>query len=197
MLLFTDSVKVHFYYIEKKKKIDIIEFGHNLSSINYYQYEDVPLLQISPISDIARMTVLEFWGGALIAFGPALAMFSLTVAHDPIKVILLISSSFFWLLSFLAAAICWALISTFCDCLIIGAILAVFSQEVFRCLFHIVTKKAQIVLAQILANESEAGRASKPASSRTQEIQISESLSAPFQRQIPLSYGELNTIKYY
>lgn len=81
------------------------------------------------------MTVLEFWGCALITFGPALAMFTLTVAQDPIKVILLISSSFFWLMSFLLVAMSWAVISLFCDYLIIGAILAVLSQEMFRYIF--------------------------------------------------------------
>lgn len=119
-------------------------------------------------------------------------MFSLTIAHDPIKVILLISSSFFWLLSFLVAAMCWAVINTLCDYLIIGAIIAVLSQEGFRALFHIVTKKAQVVLSQILASESsDNGRSDKPTSSRAQETQITETRSPPLQDQIPLSYGKL------
>uniref|UniRef100_A0A6G1SFM6 Gamma-secretase subunit Aph-1 n=1 Tax=Aceria tosichella TaxID=561515 RepID=A0A6G1SFM6_9ACAR len=105
------------------------------------------------------MTLLEFWGCALIAFGPPLAMFSLTVASDPIKVILLISSSFFWLLSFLTVAVCWSIISLFCDYLIIGAYLAVLSQEIFRYLFHVVTKKAQTYLAKLLTNEELASEA--------------------------------------
>lgn len=100
------------------------------------------------------MTILEFWGCTLIAFGPAFAMFCLTVAHDPIKVILLISSSFFWLISFLVVAICWAIINTFCDYLIIGALLAVLSQESFRYLFHFATKKAQLYLDKIINNNN-------------------------------------------
>lgn len=97
------------------------------------------------------MTVLEFWGCTLITFGPALAMFQQTVSHDPIKIIVLISSSFFWLLSFLMVAICWALIRQFCDILLVGAYLAVLSQELFRYLFHIVTKRAQVFLDKLMA----------------------------------------------
>lgn len=138
------------------------------------------------------MTVLEFWGCALITFGPAIAMFSLTVAHDPIKIILLISSCFFWLLSFLLVAICWAIISTFCDYLIIGAYLAVLSQEGFRYLFHLATKKAQVYLAKIM-NDAGPRPPSKPSNSRaTNEIQSSTnnpSLSE-FRDRIPLSYGK-------
>lgn len=155
------------------------------------------------------MTVLEFWGCALITFGPAIAMFSLTVAHDPIKVILLISSSFFWLLSFLLVAICWAVISSFCDYLIIGAYLAVLSQEGFRYLFHLVTKKAQVYLAKIM---NDAVSSSKPSTSaggggstsRVNEIQQQQPQSSSsstnnnpslseFRDRIPLSYGKCHS----
>lgn len=131
------------------------------------------------------MTVLEFWGCALITFGPALAMFSLTIAHDPVKVILLISSSFFWLLSFLSVAICWAIISTFCDYLIIGAYLAVISQEVFRYLFHRATKKAQLYLARLLESGT-----NKPRTSRTDEIQLNPNVITDFHDRVSLSYGK-------
>lgn len=131
------------------------------------------------------MTVLEFWGCTLITFGPALTLFSLTVAHDPIKVILLISSAFFWLLSFLSVAIVWAIISKFCDYLIIGAYLAVLSQEVFRYLFHLATKKAQVYLAEILGYED---NANKQSSVRTNEIQLNRSSIPEFHDRIPLSY---------
>lgn len=132
------------------------------------------------------MTVLEFWGCGLITFGPALAMFSLTVAHDPIKVILLISSSFFWLMSFLLVAICWAVINSFCDYLIIGVLLAVLSQEMFRYLFHVMTKKAQVYMVKIIGSEANDRRgADEQSSSRTNEIQLSK---VEFQERIPLSY---------
>lgn len=111
-------------------------------------------------------------------------MFGLTVARDPIKVILLISSSFFWLLSFLSVAIFWAIISPFCDYLIIGAYMAVLSQEIFRYLFHLATKKAQIYLAEILGNDD------SKQSSRANEIQLNQNNISEFHDRIPLSYGK-------
>lgn len=134
------------------------------------------------------MTVLEFWGCALITFGPALAMFSLTVAQDPIKVILLISSSFFWLMSFLLVAMCWSVISLFCNYLIIGALLAVLSQEAFRYLFHIATKKAQLYLTKMIGESDKRSNHS----SRTNEIQIQNPRFSDFQDKVPLSYGKLS-----
>lgn len=140
------------------------------------------------------MTVLEFWGCALIAFGPALAMFSLTVANNPIRVILLILSSFFWLLSFLLVAICWAVINSFCDYLIIGAYLAVLSQEVFRYLFHKATKKAQTYMVKLMNPEASEGLSTASRnSSRTEEIQLKSSL-IEFPERIPLSYGKCLSI---
>lgn len=133
------------------------------------------------------MTVLEFWGCTLITFGPALAMFSMTVAHDPVKVILLISSSFFWLMSFLVVAICWAVINTFCDYLIIGAYLAVLSQEIFRYLFHLVTKRAAVYLETIIDSDDNDRHKDAP---RTNEIQINSKTTFEFQKQIPISYGK-------
>lgn len=129
-------------------------------------------------------------------------MFTLTVAHDPIKVILLISSSFFWLISFLVVAVCWAIINTFCDYLIIGAYIAVLSQESFRYLFHISTKKAQLYLDKILANESTVSnqqpqqqQPQQPSTSRasTNEIRLINNNgtsvgSNDYKGRIPISY---------
>lgn len=132
------------------------------------------------------MTLLEFWGCALITFGPALAMFWYTVAHDPIRIILLISSSFFWLMSFLLVSMCWAIISPICDYLIIAAYLAVLSQECFRFLFHLATKRAQVVITKLIAaDKAQQTRRKNP--SRADEIQLSD-ISCEFRDRIPLSY---------
>lgn len=53
------------------------------------------------------MTASEFFGCAFLAFGPPLAMFMFTVAHDPIRVIIMIAASFFWLLALLLSSILW------------------------------------------------------------------------------------------
>jgi anterior pharynx defective protein 1 len=36
------------------------------------------------------MTVLAFFGCALTAYGPALSLFALTIAKDPVRIIILI-----------------------------------------------------------------------------------------------------------
>ncbi len=53
------------------------------------------------------MTAWAFFGCALTAFGPPLALFVATVARDPVRVIVLILSAFFWLLSLLFSSVLW------------------------------------------------------------------------------------------
>ncbi|KAG7161735.1 Gamma-secretase subunit Aph-1-like [Homarus americanus] len=55
------------------------------------------------------MTVAQFFGCALIAFGPPISMFALTIAKDPIRTIMLVASSFFWLLALLFSSILYTL----------------------------------------------------------------------------------------
>lgn len=150
------------------------------------------------------MTLLEFWGAALITFGPALAMFILTIAHDPIKVILLISACFFWLMSFLVVAICWSIISTFCDYLIIGAFIAVISQEMFRYLFYFVTRKAEEYFDRMMKRSISSSRSidsrdltSGPSTSTAANvIQLNNSNTLiGIHKRIPVSYGKFSLAK--
>lgn len=90
-------------------------------------------------------------------------------------------------MSFLLVAICWAIINSFCDYLIIGAFLAVLSQETFRYLFHIVTKKVQVYMVKIIGSET----GDKQPSSRTNEIQLNSNV-IDFQERISLSYGKFS-----
>lgn len=53
------------------------------------------------------MTMAEFYGCALLAYGPALAMFIFTIACDPIRIIILLASAFAWLVSYELCAIWW------------------------------------------------------------------------------------------
>ena len=53
------------------------------------------------------MTALTFFGCAFTAYGTPLALFAFTVAKDPVKIIILILSAFFWLLSLLFSSILW------------------------------------------------------------------------------------------
>lgn len=65
--------------------------------------------------------------------------------------------------------------------------MAVLSQEIFRYLFHIVTKQAQVYLAKIIGSETNDKRTSA-STSRTNEIQLDSKGSFEFQKQIPISY---------
>ncbi len=53
------------------------------------------------------MTAWTFFGCALTAFGPPLALFVFTVVRDPVRVIVLILSAFFWLLALLLSSLLW------------------------------------------------------------------------------------------
>lgn len=74
------------------------------------------------------MTVVEFFGCSFLAFGPPLAMFSLTIAHDPIRIIILIAAAFFWLVSLLLSSTVWFAVYPLRDILAFGLIFSVFIQ---------------------------------------------------------------------
>lgn len=90
----------------------------------------------------ATMTFLEFTGCALTAFGPALSMFIVTIMNDPVRVIILIASSFFWLLSLLLSSIAW-----FCfpskQQVWFGVLVSVLVQEMFRYFLYVLLRKAE------------------------------------------------------
>lgn len=74
------------------------------------------------------MTVVEFFGCSFLAFGPPVAMFALTIAHDPIRIIILIAASFFWLVSLLLSSTVWFAVFPLRDKLVFGLICSVFIQ---------------------------------------------------------------------
>lgn len=76
------------------------------------------------------MTLKESIGCALLVFGPPVAMFTLTIAKNPIRIILLLFSAFFWMLSSIVAAGICRLAAP--DNLVITIIVAVSLQELFR-----------------------------------------------------------------
>ena len=59
------------------------------------------------------MTLYSFIGCALTAYGPPAALFTITIASDPVKIIILILSAFFWLLSLLLSSILWKIVGSF------------------------------------------------------------------------------------
>ncbi|MBN3310851.1 APH1B secretase, partial [Amia calva] len=108
------------------------------------------------------MTVAVFFGCAFIAFGPALALFLLTVARDPLRVIILIASAFFWLLSLLLSSLVWFIAMKATNnqdyqlqrgLLIFGVIFSVVLQEVFRFAYYKLLRKATEGLATLSEEE--------------------------------------------
>ncbi|KAF7490833.1 hypothetical protein SSS_05992 [Sarcoptes scabiei] len=95
------------------------------------------------------MTFIEFIGCSMIAFGPSLAIFCSVIAKDPIRIIILISASFFWLVSLLLSSILWAIVVPLKDFLIFGVTFAIIFQELFRFLFYKVLRKAEIGLQKV------------------------------------------------
>lgn len=74
------------------------------------------------------MTVAEFLGCTMVAFGPALAMFYFTITDDPIKIILLIFSSFVWLLALLISSFIWFIFIPLRETLVFGVIVSILIQ---------------------------------------------------------------------
>ena len=78
------------------------------------------------------MTLMDFFGCAFLAFGPPLSMFAMTIAVEPIRIIILIASAFFWLSSLLVSSIVWYSIVPLRTYLSVGLVYSVIFQEVFR-----------------------------------------------------------------
>lgn len=100
------------------------------------------------------MTLMVFFGCAFIAFGPALALFSLTVAKDAQQVIVLIASAFFWLLSLLLSSIWWTVVSPLKKHLAFGITFSVIFQELFRLAFYKLMRKADEGLLSMINNQT-------------------------------------------
>jgi len=101
----------------------------------------------------ARMTVAAFFGCALTAYGPALALFAVTIAKDPVRIIILILSAFFWLLSLLLSSIWWYAVVPMRSTLAFGLVFSVCFQEIFRFLIYFLLRKADAWLKKLTENE--------------------------------------------
>jgi len=96
------------------------------------------------------MTALEFFGCVFIAFGPPFSLFCFTIASDPVKIIILIASAFFWLLSLLLSSILWSVAwSLVDDHLIVVIIFSVIFQECGRFIVYLLLRKAEVGLNKV------------------------------------------------
>ncbi|KAK7491459.1 hypothetical protein BaRGS_00017288 [Batillaria attramentaria] len=102
------------------------------------------------------MTIMEFFGCTFISYGLPFAMFLFTIARDPLRVIVLIASGFFWLLSLLLSSLLWFAVVPLRDQLAFGLVFSVIFQEGFRFLFYKLLRKADDGLQKVSqANEDE------------------------------------------
>ncbi|XP_059498997.1 gamma-secretase subunit APH-1A-like isoform X2 [Stegostoma tigrinum] len=109
------------------------------------------------------MSAAVFFGCTFIAFGPAFGLLLFTVAGDPLRVIILVAGSFFWLVSLLFSSLLWFVAVQLGNkanagvqhgLLMMGAGASVLLQEAFRFAYYKLLKKAD----QGLAAMSEDGR---------------------------------------
>jgi len=103
------------------------------------------------------MTMMEFFGCSFIAFGPALALFIFTIAPDPLRIIVLMASAFFWLLSLLLSSILWAVVVPLKEELAFGLVFSVLFQEGFRLFFYFLLRKANEGLEKVSLHEGSSG----------------------------------------
>lgn len=94
------------------------------------------------------MTLLEFVGCSLTAYSPILAICLFAVMHDPIRIIILVTSAFFWLVALLLASIFWNFIM-FRHFFPASVVVSVLFQELFRYGIYYVLKKAEQVLKKM------------------------------------------------
>jgi len=99
------------------------------------------------------MTAYTFFGCALTAYGTPLALFLITISSDPVKIIILILSAFFWLLSLLLSAILWIAVVPLKEELAFGLVFSVLFQEVFRLLIYLLLNKADTYLKKLTETE--------------------------------------------
>ncbi|NXA78167.1 APH1A secretase, partial [Thryothorus ludovicianus] len=100
------------------------------------------------------MAAAACWGCAAIALGPAAALLLLTVAAEPLRLIVLVAGAFFWLLSLLAGSLLWFVSVQLSgrELLLPGAAGAVLLQELCRFACFKVLKKADEGLATLSEN---------------------------------------------
>lgn len=101
------------------------------------------------------MTIAQFFGCGLIAFGPPMVMFVVTISKCPIRVIMLVASSFFWLLSLLFSSMLYKAVVPLQSYLAFGALFSVGFQELFRFLWFMLIKKAEVGLKKVSEDNME------------------------------------------
>ena len=88
---------------------------------------------------------------SLISLIPLIRVF--TIAHAPVRVIILILSAFFWLLSLLLSSLLWFAVVPLKTTLAFGLVFSVVFQEIFRILIYLLLRKADAFMKKLTENE--------------------------------------------
>lgn len=89
------------------------------------------------------MGVMYMFGCSLIAFGPALALFLITIMQCPVRIILFVVGAFFWLCSLLASALVWLMVIPLKSQLAFALTFSVIFQEGGRFLLYKLMNRMQ------------------------------------------------------
>ncbi|XP_057668078.1 gamma-secretase subunit Aph-1 [Diorhabda carinulata] len=100
------------------------------------------------------MTLAEFFGCTCLAFGPPFTMFVFTIAHDPIRIIILVAAAFFWLVSLLLSSIVWVALIPIKTYLQFAIFYTVLFQEIFRFAIYKILRRAEYGLKKITENST-------------------------------------------
>merc|ERR1712117_624099 len=103
---------------------------------------------------LLTMTALTFFGALFTAYDIPLSLFIFTSAADPVRVILMMLSAFFWLLSLFLSSILWFAVVPLKETLAFGLVFSVLFQEVFRLLIYLLLRKADAFLRKLTENEN-------------------------------------------
>ena len=98
------------------------------------------------------MPLIQALGCALIAFGPHVTIFTLIIAKDPLKVIVLLWAAFFWLISLVCSSLIWFVVYPLKSYLLFGTLCSVLSQEVCRFLQFRCFKRFDDFIRQVSSN---------------------------------------------
>ncbi|XP_053612908.1 gamma-secretase subunit Aph-1 [Plodia interpunctella] len=98
------------------------------------------------------MTLAEFFSCSLLAYGAPLMMFAMTVANDPVRIIIMIAAAFGWLLSFLCSSVVWYAVVPLRSYLAFGMTFAIIFQEFFRYGTYRLLRKTEAGLKEISEN---------------------------------------------
>ncbi|CAG4999187.1 unnamed protein product [Parnassius apollo] len=79
-------------------------------------------------------------------------MFALTIANDPVRIIIMIAAAFGWLLSFLVSSLIWFAVVPLRSHLAFGMVFAVIIQEAFRYGMYRLLRKTEAGLKEISEN---------------------------------------------